>query len=131
MKITNKGLTMIYGALDWADMLAGNDPRTLSLSDVEINQAKGARKPWSVMLDELDLYGEGDTFDEAAEEFYLACKVAANSPAFDEAKIREIRAFLSGYEKAIAHRGTPERTREVYRKRAEELRAELRELENV
>ena len=80
MKITSKGITAITGGLDWADMLDGNAPRTLRLEDVEINEAKGARLPWSVYLEDLDLFGEGDTFDEAAQAFYRACK-AANEPA--------------------------------------------------
>jgi hypothetical protein len=83
MRITNKGLTIINGALDWADMFAGSSDWSPFLEDVDISHAPCARKPWSVFLYDLDILGEGDTFEEAAEEFYRACK-AANESAFDE-----------------------------------------------
>ena len=78
MRITNQGLTSITCALDWVDPLVSfGRQAVLAIEDVEINEAKGARLPWSVVLDKLDLVGEGDTFDEAAQAFYEACKERA------------------------------------------------------
>jgi len=76
MKISDKGITAINGALNWAEFATGAD---YTLESVEIIETKlgGEKREIGIILeidDDREIVATGATFTAAGHAFYDACR---------------------------------------------------------